>query len=46
MDWRPILTHWSLLAYLLTLEAGRTIRISLLRGGQSYQLEATLTTPP
>lgn len=43
VDGRPILTHWSLLAYLPTLEAGRVIRISLLRGGQNYQFETTLT---
>jgi formylglycine-generating enzyme required for sulfatase activity len=42
IDGRPILTYWSVIAYVSTLEAGRTVRITLLRQGQRLQLEATL----
>jgi S1-C subfamily serine protease len=42
LDGRPILTEWSLVAYIAGLEAGRSVRITLLRGGARHQLEATL----
>lgn len=46
VDGRPILNGFSLTTYMSQLEAGRVVRVTVLRGGQSLQVEATLTAQP